>query len=130
MSMTVVGRTRHPFTKRAHTRVTAIWRITAIVGLSKHHCGNAIVKVNGVMTALANIRVNFTCSGLSNECVLSSRFVRSLRVLESQADEVTRLCRGLTKLEAGNRGIDGAVYGDSRWLLSGLGMTSGPFEVV
>ena len=59
---------------------------------------------------------------------LSSRFVRSLRVLDSQAGEVALLRRGLTKLEAGNRGIDGVAYGDSRRLLSGFGMTRESFE--
>jgi hypothetical protein len=57
----------HSFDKDSHAQMTAIWRIAAIVGLSNHHCGNAIVNVNAAMTALANIGVIFSCSGLSND---------------------------------------------------------------
>ena len=42
------------------------------------------------------------------------RFVRYLRLLDSRDGEIAHLRRCLPKLEAGNRGVDGWIYGDSR----------------
>ena len=58
-----------------------------------------------------------TVPGISEKRRGPFRFVRYLRLQDCRDGSIAPLRRCLPKLEAGNRGVDGWIYGDSRMLV-------------